>query len=327
MFQKIARAFGNRKQPDDRAARRDPMVPPQSTTHDDQSQMAVEEDLPEGSLEIYSGLRHTTDSVFKSLKSIKAGMDDNPGRDSFELGQVLLEVSALWAQINRKRIELAGGLAGSIVELPNELKEGVQELIRFGLAIATRMLHKVPISKRRHDVFVSFAGEERSYAKDILVKHFEDKKLTVFFDTDSMRAGETSDASQAMLESILSAKSIVFVASFDAVQKKWPLAELLCALARNLKAAKARLRYTPLIVDAFPGSEWLASCRQSEEWVDNLKDVLSLETVPTFLMYKSDLGKLQKLISLTSHVCFLFQAKLCMYKKYMNKSRLCCSCE
>ena len=148
----------------------------------------------------------------------------------------------------------------------------VAKIITFGIDLAKMMLSKVPSAnqKQKYHVFISFAGEVRKEREFDYVTILEDQLqiaagggniLNIFVAEKTMHAGQQSDPLVTMLTNALTARVVACVASTHYVQKKWCIAELLCALARN-ETVCPWTGVSRVIVDAFPGCHWvLPSCR------------------------------------------------------------------
>jgi hypothetical protein len=210
-------------------------------------------------------------------------------KNSTRMGNVLLEVAKELAKIIRFRIEKAGGIGCRIPGLAHAQQEKLGRIIEFGIEVASQLMDSINASGN-NDVFVSFPGEARFLYVPSLVEKLRSSNLRVFVD-EKMGPQGAADTHKTMLDNALTATVIVCICSCDAVQKKWPLAELLCGLARNGRAAEIGRR-TPLIVDAFPGNRWLEEVsRLPREWVDDLRTLVPMEPVPAFQACQSNNGK------------------------------------
>ena len=189
-----------------------------------------------------------------------------------ELGERLLEVSAVLAKINKIRLKMAGTEA--LKQLSEHHKEKLQEILRLGIEMAKMMLGKLPSENQKpeHDIFISFAGEvwkEREFDYVTRLEHELQNAagggnaLNIFVAEKTMKPGQQPDPEVTMLTHVLTARVVVCVTTTHYVQKKWPIAELLCALARNEMACPHSM-LSPVVVDAFPGCQWvLPPCRST----------------------------------------------------------------
>ena len=213
-------------------------------------------------------------------------------RSFLDVGKILLEVSESLARINRIRLSRNGGTEWNpLQKLPPALSRQVESILSFGMDLAEIMQDKLDGTTRKplYDVFISFAGEVRCERDcdyvEMLQQQIEraanGEKVTLFVDSQSMRPGETSCPTVTMFKHILTSRVVVSVASTHYVQKRWPMAEFLCALARNKRVGP--LGHSPLIVDAMPGLEsyhpWFPLIPQdtttriygtSRSWLDDL---------------------------------------------------------
>ena len=188
-----------------------------------------------------------------------------------ELGTHLLKVSDVVARINGIRLKISG--AAALTNLSDQQKEKLQEILRFGIEVAKMMLGKLPSENQKpeYDIFISFAGEVRKEREFDYVTSLEDQlqiaagggntPLNIFVAEKTMKPGQQPDPEVTMLTHVLTAQVVVCVTTTHYVQKKWPIAELLCAFARNEMACPHSI-LSPVVVDAFPGCQWvLPPCR------------------------------------------------------------------
>ncbi|KAL7558674.1 hypothetical protein ACA910_010047 [Epithemia clementina (nom. ined.)] len=185
----------------------------------------------------------------------KCDMSTGIDRSCFmSLGQNLLDIAESLAKVNTCRIAMAGGDGKRLQKLSSLRQRQVRQIFEFGLQLAALMFRIIgDQQKPSFDLFISFAGEDRyDYVK--LLRNEMPPQWKIFLDDESMYGGMTGDPPSTMFEHVLTAKVVLSVASVHYVQKKWPMAELLCGLARN-RAVGAHGR-SPLIVDAMPGYRW-----------------------------------------------------------------------
>ena len=181
-----------------------------------------------------------------------------------------LEVSAVLAKINKIRLKMCGTEA--LKQMSEHQKEKLQEILRFGIEVAKMMLGKLPSENQKpeHDIFISFAGEVRKEREFDYVTSLEDQlqiaagggnTLNIFVAEKTMKPGKQPDPEVTMLTHVLTTGVVVCVTTTHYVQKKWPIAELLCALSRDEMACPHSI-LSPVVVDAFPGCQWvLPPCR------------------------------------------------------------------
>ena len=241
---------------------------------------------------------------------------DLEGEMSFDhLSMVLLKIADSLARINRTRIGVARtrnhrSSEGappeiwnknlSIPPIEDETERNLKQVIDFGIEVANRMRDNVAsrIRSSTYDVFLSFAGEEKPLYVPLLYDQLTENNMHPFHDTTEMGGGKTPDTRRELLENVLSATVVVCVVSFHAVQKKWPIAELLCGLARNEQARRISSPSTPLIIDAMPGQVWLSSShkeqRHPKEWGEDIKNLFFL--TPSFEPCRSNECKYCQLI-------------------------------
>ncbi|KAL7561740.1 hypothetical protein ACA910_010951 [Epithemia clementina (nom. ined.)] len=233
-------------------------------------------------------LRHGLSKI-KNVNSIKSKFLD--------LGKRLLDVADSLGHINRVRMEMAGGAGNQVKQLPPLRLEQVKQIYSFGVHLAMLMFLLVrDIEQPQYDVFISFAGEDRRARQQdyvgMLLNQILSCGLTVFVDKVAMRAGKTSYPLATMLANVLTARVVVCVVSVHYVQKKWPMAELLCGLARNIAAGP--LGKSPLIVDAMPGCQWTLDAsssssstqkRHPQEWLGDLTVLLPTQ-LPSMQIYE-----------------------------------------
>ena len=183
-----------------------------------------------------------------------------------ELGERLLEVSASLGRINQIRLQMTSRKEELKQLNPHRLKK-LQEIMTFGIDLAKMMHKKLPSEnqKPKYHVFISFAGEVRKELEFDYVTRLEQQlqdtagggnTLNIFVAEKTMHAGQQSDPLVTMLTNALTARVVVCVTSTHYVQKKWCIAELLCALARN-ETVCPWTGVSRVIVDAFPGSHWV----------------------------------------------------------------------
>ena len=184
-----------------------------------------------------------------------------------EHGERLLEVSAVLAKINKIRLKMCGTEA--LKQMSEHQKEKLQEILRFGIEVAKMMLGKLPSANQKpeYHVFISFAGQVRKEREFDYVTRLERElqnaagggnTLNIFVAEKTMKPGKQPDPEVTMLTHVLTAGVVVCVTTTHYVQKKWPIAELLCALACPHSIL------SPVVVDAFPGCQWvLPPCRST----------------------------------------------------------------
>ena len=190
-----------------------------------------------------------------------------------ELGERLLEVSASIGRINKIRLEMASGKEDLKQLNPQRLKK-LQAIMTFGIEVAKIMLEKLPSEnqKPKYHVFISFAGEVRKEREFDYVTSLEDQlqiaaggggnTLNIFVAEKTMHAGQQSDPLVTMFTNALTARVVVCVVSRHYAQKKWCIAELFCALARNENVCPWS-GVSGVIVDVFPGCHWVLPPRRT----------------------------------------------------------------
>lgn len=203
------------------------------------------------------------------------------------LGKVLLEVAESLAMINKTRLRHCHDVMAT-VEVPqlNEtLAKDVRAVVKFGIEVAHEMIRSLPRPttnswERKFDVFLSHAGEEKFLYVPLLRRKLTERTDgLVFLDSEALQAGRTSDAKYEIFKTVLSAKVVLAVASFDAVQKEWPMAELLCGFALN-ETAHALKSPSPLVVDAMARS---SQGKRFREWWKQLQRLVPVDNMATFV--------------------------------------------
>ncbi|KAL7575652.1 hypothetical protein ACA910_011474 [Epithemia clementina (nom. ined.)] len=177
-------------------------------------------------------------------------------------------------------------------KLSSSRQDMVQKIHCFGLQLAAAIFQLVLDDRRKpmYDVFISFAGQDRDDYVTLLRNEMP-REWDIFLDHESMQAGLTSDPTRTMLEHLLTAKVVVSVASVHYVQKKWPMAEMLCGLARNMAAGPHGR--SPLIVDAMPGGAKLRAMDHDPSlWLEDLT-VLIPTPLPSMQKYNKGSDLLQ----------------------------------
>ena len=198
--------------------------------------------------------------------SLIVKLDTMSSMDFAELGKQLLKVSDALGRINKIRLQMVPGMEDLKHLNPHRL-EKLQQIITFGIEVAKMMLKILPSANQKpeHDIFISFAGEVRKEREFDYVTRLERElqnaagcgnTLKIFVAEKTMHAGQQSDPLVTMLTNALTARVVVCVASTHYVQKKWCIAELLCALARNERVCSWS-GVSGVIVDAFPGCHWV----------------------------------------------------------------------
>ena len=193
-------------------------------------------------------------------------LDSMSSMSFVKLGKRLLKVSDALGRINTLRLQMTSGKEDLEQLNPQRLKT-VQDIMSFGIDLAKMMLDKVPSAnqKPKYHVFISFAGEVRKELEFDYVTSLEDQLqiaagggniLNIFVAEKTMHAGHQSYPLVTMLTNALTARVVVCVTSTHYVQKKWCIAELLCALARN-ETVCPWTGVSRVIVDAFPGCHWV----------------------------------------------------------------------
>ncbi|KAL7578568.1 hypothetical protein ACA910_011626 [Epithemia clementina (nom. ined.)] len=94
-----------------------------------------------------------------------------------------------------------------------------------------------------------------------------------------------------MITTVLKAPVVVSVTSMHYVQKKWPMAELLCGPARSRDAGPNRR--SPLIMDTMLGCQWvldpdLVKKQHPRHCLDNLTVLLPTELLPLMQHFEED---------------------------------------
>ena len=193
-------------------------------------------------------------------------LDSMSSMSFVKLGKRLLKVSDARGRINTLRLQMTSGKEDLEQLNPQRLKT-VQDIMSCGIDLAKMMLDKVPSAnqKPKYHVFISFAGEVRKELEFDYVTSLEDQLqiaagggniLNIFVAEKTMHAGHQSYPLVTMLTNALTARVVVCVTSTHYVQKKWCIAELLCALARN-ETVCPWTGVSRVIVDAFPGCHWV----------------------------------------------------------------------
>ncbi|KAL7573881.1 hypothetical protein ACA910_012449 [Epithemia clementina (nom. ined.)] len=185
--------------------------------------------------------------------------------DLLELGNRLLDFAESSGRINQWRMEMAGGAGNQLKNLPPQKLNKVEKILSFGVKLATAMFHIVRHKVPEYDVFISFAWEDRTTNRHDYVKMLHERMLRnrivlssgLSVDKIAMRAGQTSYPLATIFTDVLTARVVVSVTSiyYVGVQKKWPMAELLCGLARNRAAGPNG--HSPLIIYTMPGCQWV----------------------------------------------------------------------
>ncbi|KAL7560212.1 hypothetical protein ACA910_003293 [Epithemia clementina (nom. ined.)] len=223
-------------------------------------------------------------SKIKNLSTIENNFE--------ELGTQLLDVADSMGGINQLCIEMAGGAGRELRMHPPKRLNEIKTLLSFGVELAMAMLHLVKEKAPKYDVFISFAGEDRKTNGQDYVGRLRDRillsGLSVFVDRTAMRAGQTSYPLATMFTHVLTARVVVSVASIHYVQKKWPMAELLCGLARNMAAGL--LGHSPLIMDTMPSCQWIldgdwTKNRHPGKWLNDLTVLLPTQ-LPSMQSYE-----------------------------------------
>ena len=117
----------------------------------------------------------------------------------------------------------------------------------------------------RHDVFLSFAGEQREDVVKPLRKALENEEVTVWMDHFNIAPGQNWQ--RKIQEAMEKARYIVIVVSRESLQKEWPRRELDKAVRLGLVEQE---RVIPVLVGLQPDdtrvqSEWIGSI-QGIQW-------------------------------------------------------------
>jgi len=217
-----------------------------------------------------------------------------------QLSSILLEVAQALADLNKNRLGPEPGAAEVLkLSLEEQRNSSLESVVKFGMIVADHMLDCIDDLRKReegYDIFVSFPGEERFLYQPYMKSAFRTKTphLRVFFDSSEMGAGKTADSRSKMLEACLMADAVLCITTFHYVQKKWPMAELLCGLARNARAYKRRVR-SPLLLDAMPGTLWMlrhaeAQARSPTSWIEDFKALVPLSPQPVIMSFIHENG-------------------------------------
>lgn len=222
-------------------------------------------------------------------------MDENVSFQ--ELYEILLLVAGKIANVNTSRLSPVVTTESdhdkkqptidtvALAELTGPLDRELKTLVSFGTKTAMLMMDRVDllpqattVHKPCH-VFLSFPGEERFLYVPMLGEKLKEKDSTleIFIDSKRTEPGMTSDAKTAIFRALLKAEVIVCICTFDGVQKKWPMAELLCGLARNQVSNKTG-RVSRLIIDAMPGS---SRTLQHPNWLEEIKQLIPMIPTPS----------------------------------------------
>ena len=127
----------------------------------------------------------------------------------------------------------------------------------------------------RPQVFVSFSRQENAIYVPSLFQRLEES----FLDLQVFRAVDLCGYYLPYLEifrALMRADCMLNVCCYHAVQNHWPLAELICGLARNVKhGGGGRGILLPVVFDAMPGMTWLQSelgdMTKARLWAKDLK--------------------------------------------------------
>jgi len=201
-----------------------------------------------------------------------------------QLARMLLAIASLVAQVNKQRLQL-NAVGSKTPPLLGIEKADLANAIQLGISIADKMLDKMKSGNdglSPFDVFISYPGEDGILDDSYVPTLFNKLKEAlpdgrVFLDHKTLQDRNSADPDNEMLKAALTARVVVCVSSYHAVQKKWPITELFCGLARAARIVARSAHRSPLYIDAMPGMTWLQSevgrQRRPAGWVDDLDEL------------------------------------------------------
>lgn len=194
------------------------------------------------------------------------------------LGDWLLKVADAIAQVNRVLLSTVA-LGERIDRLEDSQWAIVSDLMNKGMKIAALLMDAISpaaagaASAPEYHTFLSYPGEEYYVYLAGLDRALQRKIGGIRNFVDRKWLQGCGDSRNEMLRQVLSAKVVVCVLTYHSAQKKWTIAELICAMARNARAVESGT-VSPLLVDGTPGWTWLQSeagrQRRPEAWVEDL---------------------------------------------------------
>ena len=213
------------------------------------------------------------ETAFKNAKNVRDELQENASFN--EAAEALLEVAASIAHHN-KRLLVRAETGAEVEHLEGNDKKHLEGLINIGVGIAQRLMQVVGREASHEDdrsgqqsyhVFLSHSGKDKDDYVHRLYTKLRNLKLDVFLDKISLEG--SSSPTNDMFKRVIAAKMVISVCTFHCIQYKWPIAELLCGLARNVE----RRNPSPLLVDLYPGRTWLESevgdKRKPRSWADD----------------------------------------------------------
>lgn len=213
------------------------------------------------------------------------------------LSLILQEISLAIAEVNRLRVQQIVG--SPVQKLTNAYRERMKQVVEFGVGVASRMLLAISDGQMNaksetpsYDVFLSYPGEEMFLYAPLLYAELEKalsndttaRKPRIFMDKKNLETGDPSSVNppDVMLKCILSARVLLFVCTFHSVQKKWPVMEFLCGLARLNQLDDDHI--PPVVLDDMPGAVWLVSTlgkkRDPADWINDIEDLYPIVLPP-----------------------------------------------
>lgn len=178
----------------------------------------------------------------------------------------LLSICDVLAEINRIRLrDLKVG--EKVPRLPSPQFETICDCIDHAISVAVKMLSIVTENKQdlesietdtrpSYKVYLSYSSKESVLYEPVLRDAIQNSELEMTVHHPADHVGWYRYNTISIQEALLS-DCLVCVCCYQALQSKWPLAELVCGMARA--TCEEKPQRSPLLVDAMPGMQWLQS--------------------------------------------------------------------